>query len=123
MLKPAATLATMEQPAFVARRQQHLHYDASTALTVPAAGSSAGIVAFQNEQYHYYLGVRRHADGTEIFLEQAAGSAPQQLLSQVLPGAEPKQIQLKIAGDKVKCGSFMRWVAWVEITPTPTGSL
>jgi alpha-N-arabinofuranosidase len=100
ILKPAATLATMEQPAFVARRQQHLHYDASTALTVPAAGSSAGIAAFQNEQYHYYLGVRRHADGTEIFLEQAAGSAPQQLMSQVLPGTEPQQIQLKISGDK-----------------------
>lgn len=98
-LTPAASLATMEQPAFVARRQQHLHYDASTALTVPAAGSSAGIVAFQNEQYHYYLGVRRNADGAEIFLEQAAGSAPQQLLSQVVKGAQ-QQIQLKISGDK-----------------------
>ena len=98
-LQPAATLATMEQPAFVARRQQHLHYDASTALQLPAAGSSAGIAAFQNEQYHYYLGVRRHPDGAEIFVEQAAGAAPQQLLSQVVKGAQ-QQIQLKIAGDK-----------------------
>ncbi|MDZ7870572.1 MAG: glycoside hydrolase family 43 protein [Rheinheimera sp.] len=98
-LTPAASLATLEQPAFVARRQQHLHYDASTALTVPAAGSSAGLVAFQNEQYHYYLGVRRHPDGAEIFLEQAAGSAPQQLLSQVVKAAS-QQIQLKVSGDK-----------------------
>ncbi|MFC0047300.1 glycoside hydrolase family 43 protein [Rheinheimera tilapiae] len=98
-LKPAATLATMEQPAFVARRQQHLHYDASTALTVPAAGSSAGIAAFQNEQYHYYLGLRHHPDGAEIFLEQAAGAAPQQMLSQVVKGSQ-QQIQLKISGDK-----------------------
>ena len=98
-LNPAASLATLEQPAFVARRQQHLHYDASTALTVPAAGSSAGLVAFQNEQYHYYLGVRRNADGAEIFLEQAAGAAPQQLLSLVVKAAH-HQIQLKISGDK-----------------------
>ncbi len=83
----------------MARRQQHLHYDASTALQLPAAGSSAGIVAFQNEQYHYYLGVRRHPDGAEIFVEQAAGAAVQQLLSQVVKGAQ-QQIQLKIAGDK-----------------------
>ncbi|WP_348733841.1 glycoside hydrolase family 43 protein [Rheinheimera texasensis] len=98
-LNPAASLATLEQPAFVARRQQHLHYDASTALTVPAAGSSAGLVAFQNEQYHYYLGVRRNADGAEIFLEQAAGAAPQQLVSLVVKAAH-HQIQLKISGDK-----------------------
>lgn len=98
-LNPAASLATLEQPAFVARRQQHLHYDASTALQLPAVGSSAGLVAFQNEQYHYYLGVRRNADGAEIFLEQAAGAAPQQLLSLVVKGAH-QQIQLKISGDK-----------------------
>lgn len=98
-LTPAASLATLEQPAFVARRQQHLHYDASTALTLPSVGSSAGIAAFQNEQYHYYLGVRRHADGTEIFLEQAAGAAPVQLLSQIVPGTS-QPIQLKISGDK-----------------------
>ncbi len=97
-LNPAASLATLEQPAFVARRQQHLHFDASTALQLPAAGSSAGLVAFQNEQYHYYLGVRRHPDGAEIFLEQAAGSAPTQLLSQVV-NAAPQQIQLKVSGD------------------------
>lgn len=98
-LTPAASLATLEQPAFVARRQQHLHYDASTALQLPAEHSSAGLVAFQNEQYHYYLGVRRHPDGVEIFLEQAAGAAPQQLLSQVVKAA-PQQIQLKVSGDK-----------------------
>jgi len=98
-LQPAASLATMEQPAFVARRQQHLHYDASTGLQLPSAGSSAGLVAFQNEQYHYYLGVRHHPDGAEIFLEQAAGAAPQQLLSQVVKAA-PQQIQLKVSGDK-----------------------
>ncbi|MBU1309795.1 MAG: glycoside hydrolase family 43 protein [Gammaproteobacteria bacterium] len=93
----AVDLDSLAQPAFIARRQQHTHFDASTSLTPPPATASAGLVAFQNEQHHYYLGVRNNDSGTEVFLEQASGSAPQQIASLVLPSAANK-VQLKISG-------------------------
>ena len=71
------SLASLEQPAFIARRQQHMHYIASTELNLPQRpGLSAGLVAFQNETAHYYLGVKRAEDGYEIFIEQAKQAQP-----------------------------------------------
>jgi xylan 1,4-beta-xylosidase len=93
----AVALDSLAQPAFIARRQQHTHFEASSGVQIPPGGVSAGIVAFQNEQHHYYLGVRRHSAGAEVFLEQANGSAPQQIVSLSLPAA-PDSVQLKISG-------------------------
>ena len=92
------SLDTLQQPAFISRRQQHTHFTASTALTVPAMSVSAGIAAFQNEQHHYYLGVRRTDSGSEVFLEQANGTTPKQIASLPLPEATDK-LQLKISGN------------------------
>ena len=92
------SLDTLQQPAFISRRQQHTHFTASTALTVPAMPVSAGIAAFQNEQHHYYLGVRRTDSGSEVFLEQANGTTPKQIASLPLPQATDK-LQLKISGN------------------------
>lgn len=120
--KPAG-LDSMLQPAFVSRRQQHMHYESSTQLQVPAAGISAGIVAFQNEQYHYYLGVRQQTDQTQIFLEQAAGAAPKQLLSQKLPAVA--NVKLKISG---QAGQISFYYAvdngeWQPLGPVQDGKL
>jgi alpha-N-arabinofuranosidase len=116
-------LDSMLQPAFVSRRQQHMHYESSTQLQVPAAGISAGMVAFQNEQYHYYLGVRQQADQTQVFLEQAAGAAPKQLLSQNLPAAA--SVKLKISG---QAGQISFYYAvdngeWQALGPVQDGKL
>ena len=40
-------LDTLRNPSFLARRQQHLVFEASTALELPATGVSAGLAAFQ----------------------------------------------------------------------------
>ncbi len=71
----AAGLSSLGNPAFLARRQRHLRFDASTALQVPAQGASAGLAVFQDERHWYYLGVRRTQQGSELFLEQRAGDA------------------------------------------------
>jgi len=59
------------QPAFLARVQQHLDFSASTRMALPqAAGVVAGLVAFQSSDYHYFLGVRKKADGYTVSLEE-----------------------------------------------------
>jgi alpha-N-arabinofuranosidase len=62
-------------PSFVGRRQQHQRMTATTAIRyVPTRdGDKAGIVAFQNEDYYYFLGVTRDAGQTVVRLEKHAG--------------------------------------------------
>ncbi|GGW60663.1 glycoside hydrolase family 43 protein [Alishewanella tabrizica] len=99
-LKPGVGLSSFDQPSFVSRRQQHMHFEASTQMHIPAATvnqASAGIVAFQNETYHYYMGVRSKGDGKELFLEKAAGAAPEQIAALPL-AADATQLRLKISG-------------------------
>jgi len=62
--------------SFLARRQQHLTFDATTELEAPAGSQqvSAGLVAFQNQDYWFFLGVRRKTAGQlQLFLEKRAG--------------------------------------------------
>jgi xylan 1,4-beta-xylosidase len=65
------------QPSFVGRRQQHLEASASTALRyVPATdGDKAGLVAFQNDQYYYFLAVARTEGRNVVRLEKHAGTS------------------------------------------------
>ena len=59
------------RPAFLGRRQQHGHFDARLALQPPTQpGTSAGLAMYQDEKHWYFLGVRRQAEGLELFLQR-----------------------------------------------------
>jgi alpha-N-arabinofuranosidase len=90
-------LDTLKNPSFLARRQQHRDFEASTSLSVPAEeGTDAGIAAFQNENHWYFLGVRRTGEGTQLFLQKDSGADPQTIASMVIaPGNE---LKLRIEG-------------------------
>ncbi|NZA25112.1 glycoside hydrolase family 43 protein [Luteimonas sp. SJ-92] len=84
----AEGLDTLRNPAYLARRQQHLAFEASTALRLPAEpGTEAGLAAFQNERYWYFLGVRRGANAAEaeVFLERSAGDGRELVATAALP--------------------------------------
>jgi xylan 1,4-beta-xylosidase len=55
------------QPSFIGRRQQHTHATVSTAMAYAPTrpGDKAGLVAFQNDDFYYFLGVTR-ADGKSV---------------------------------------------------------
>ena len=65
--------------SFLARRQQHLNFDAITALGIrpPRGGVAAGLAAYQNENYWYFFGTRRVGSGLQVFLERNAGKGAQ----------------------------------------------
>jgi xylan 1,4-beta-xylosidase len=95
-------LESLENMSFLGRRQQHLAFDASTELEVPATpGMSVGLVAFQNENYWYFLGVRRNKAAApkplQLFLEKRGGKQTQ-IVAQTDIGASP-HLKLKIAAD------------------------
>ncbi|KAF1716536.1 glycoside hydrolase 43 family protein [Pseudoxanthomonas yeongjuensis] len=91
-------LDTLRNPAFLARRQQHTTFEASTALRVPVeAGTEAGIAAFQNETHWYFLGVRRQGKRMELFLEKNGGEGGRIVATTMLPASD--SLELKITGD------------------------
>ena len=94
----AIGLDSSRNPSFLARRQQHLAFEASTSLAVPEnAGIAAGIAAFQGEKYWYFLGVRRSGRHAELFLEKSGGREAETIATKrIEPNA---QLKLKIAGD------------------------
>ena len=93
-------LDTLHNPAFLGRRQQHLRFEASTAMSRPAPGVAAGLAAFQSEAYWYFLGVRSlSADRVTIFLEgRDGGGATHTLATRDLDAGTG--LRLKIVGDE-----------------------
>ena len=69
------TLGGKAQPSFWGRRQQHLDASASTVVRFSPVGPGdrAGIVALQNDDYFFFLGLRRDQDGQKLVLERRAG--------------------------------------------------
>jgi beta-xylosidase len=63
------------QPSFIGRRQQHIVASASTAMRFEPQhpGDKAGLVAFQNEAHHYFIGVARTGDTTVVRVELSDG--------------------------------------------------
>ncbi len=104
VLEPrAVALTSREQPAFLGRRQQHANFTATAGLRLPSApGYSAGVVAFQNETYNLYLGVRRAGEGAEVFLERIATrderAHPEVVARRHLAAPLPSSLQLRIEG-------------------------
>jgi alpha-N-arabinofuranosidase len=103
------SMATFGQPAYLGRRQQHQRFKASTELRLPAdRRRSAGIVAFQNETHHYYLGARRNGEGYDVFLEQASGGAPEIVQRTRIDARPGSPLILEISGDKGDIGFSYR---------------
>jgi alpha-N-arabinofuranosidase len=93
----AVNLDARRNTSFLARRQQDLKFDAVTELSPPTApGVSAGLAAFQNENYWYFLGARRDADGLRVFLERRAGEDRKVFTSDPVVAGK---LKLRISGD------------------------
>lgn len=72
-----ARLGRIEQPSYVARRQQHAYATASTALQFDAKcdGDRAGIAVVQGDQHYYLLTTGIHRGERVVRLEKSGGAA------------------------------------------------
>jgi xylan 1,4-beta-xylosidase len=108
-------LDSLEQPAFLGRRQQHTKFNASTTFEMPAENTSAGIVALQSETAHYYFGAQQKGKKIELFIEQANNNKPAVIQQKTINDlAIP--ITLTLTGDAGKI-SFYYTNAQGELTP------
>ncbi|WP_156170499.1 glycoside hydrolase family 43 protein [Luteimonas sp. FCS-9] len=109
-------LDSLHSPAFLARRQQHLAFEASTALAVPTeVGVSAGLALFQGERHWLFLGARRAGQGAQLFLERHDGDARDIVATAAIAADAP--LTLKVVADGAhyafayKDGDDWRWLA------------
>lgn len=101
------TISGTGNPSYLARRVQHARFKASATLDVPAGpGVSAGIVVFQNETHHYFLGIRKAEHGTTVFLEEASGAGPARVVASTDIEASPEPIQLSLVAEDGTIGFF-----------------
>lgn len=96
-------------PSLLARRQQHLNAIATTQLRFNplSSGAEAGIVAFQNDEYWYFLGLGRDHGKPVIRLRRRAGdkepSGGTIIAAARLPPAPGAPIQLRVSA---RSGSY-----------------
>jgi alpha-N-arabinofuranosidase len=109
--------------SFLARRQQHLKFDASTRLTPPARdGVSAGIAAYQNEKHWYFFGTRRDASGLKIFVERHFGNELK-VFDSDLPSV-PAMLRLRISADGSRYSFFYdTGEGWKALRENDDGSI
>jgi xylan 1,4-beta-xylosidase len=100
LLTPRSELLSGKgNPSFLGRRLQHSKFETSLKLEAPSTpGTSAGLVAIQNEMHYYYCGVRRTADALTVFVELQNGPKPETLVTRPLP-PNAASIELRLSGD------------------------
>ena len=86
---------------------------------------SAGLAAFQNEQHHFYMGVRRDGGEWSIFLEEAAGSEPEVIAEQALQPDDSNAIVLRVeAGGRPYAFSYrFDGGDWITLAEDLDGSI
>lgn len=90
-----AGLDSLQNMSFLARRQQHTSFDASTEVELPTENAhlAVGLAAFQNENFWYFLGIRA---GT-VFLQKRGGHATVTRASVALRNKSARSVKLRIA--------------------------
>lgn len=97
-----ADITKRTQPSFVGRRQMHINATAVTRMRYAPAkeGDKAGLLAFQNDDYNYFMAVTLEGGKTVLRLEERSGdstrTSPKILASVPLDGDSAKDLHLKI---------------------------
>ena len=95
----SVNLTDKRNASFLARRQQHQNFDASTQLVTDLHnGAAAGLAAFQNEEHWYFLGTRAKDDGLQVFLERDAGQGVQVVAETRLPALHSLRLRISATG-------------------------
>jgi xylan 1,4-beta-xylosidase len=93
------TLAQKANSSFLARRQQHITFDASLAFEPPINEKvAAGMAAFQSEDYWYFLGAKRDGKQLRVFVRKKNGAAAETIAERVIPAAKSLSMKVSAAG-------------------------
>jgi alpha-N-arabinofuranosidase len=88
-------------PTYLGRRQQHIAFEASTALRLPRSKRiSGGLVAFQSQKHWYFLGCRRAGGSLLVFLEKKSGAEVQQVAAATVKSGSMIKLRISAEGGR-----------------------
>ena len=127
----SASLAGRAQPSFIARRQQHLIASASTAMRYEPAnpGDKAGLVALQNERFHYFVGLVKQKDGrvtVDVEQHRVIGGRDTTVVlasTQWTSGRDPMLLRIDARGDRYDFYYATRPGAWTALATDADGTM
>jgi xylan 1,4-beta-xylosidase len=92
-------LADSGNPSLLARRQQHVAGSATTRLRLRSSGGPerAGLVALQNDDFWYFLGVAESGGRSRVILDRRSGGPTARLASVPLPIRAGRPVWLRIS--------------------------
>jgi len=118
-------------PAFLARRQQHINASASTLLrfTPTRDGDEAGLAAFQSDDYWYFLALGREGGRGVLKLERragpnqpATGTTIASIPSPVAPG-QPLHLRIDARGGRYDFSYAVRDGEWQPLLRDADGTI
>lgn len=93
-------LTSKENVAYIGVHQAHPSYEVTTSVSIPRVSQlSGGIVAFQSENFHYYLGVKPVNSGYQVFLERTMEGETTLIASETFLSALDEAVSLRISGE------------------------
>lgn len=107
-------------PSFIGRRLQHMYASASTKIIYDPEeiGNEAGLIAFQNKDYYYFLGLMKNPEGeTIVQVEYSAGPKSRVITRKSLPINKKGEVYLKIEvrGDKYDFYYALKEGNWTKL--------
>ena len=94
----AATLDDVAAPAFVGRRQQHWHCEASARLDfAPGEGDEAGLAAFYYNEHHYEVALAQRAGRRRVIVRRRIGDLAAIVAEEDAP---PGPVELMIQAER-----------------------
>jgi alpha-N-arabinofuranosidase len=115
-------LSEKRNVSFLARRQQHTKFEATTELAAPPAGVVAGLAAFQNENYWFSFGTRLSAEGLpSVILERRKGEVTE---IEAVRIPHSNKVRLKISADGGKYSFYYdAGQGWKAVSENDDGSV
>jgi xylan 1,4-beta-xylosidase len=108
-LQPRHPLWQRGNPSYFGRRLQHAQFTAeiSVGISSMANGVDAGLVAFQNDEHHLFVGLGRDdANHVTAFVERVTRDADGKAKSERLAGqvfdASCRTVSIRISGDRMR---------------------
>ena len=125
-MKTSLRLA-LASASLLARRQQHMNATASTEVRFAprGEGDEAGLVALQNDDYWFFLGIRRRDGSDRIELRRRAGKTETIVASAPLPTRRQDPVQLRITarGGEYDFAYALGPGAWTELRRGEDGTI
>jgi xylan 1,4-beta-xylosidase len=109
-LQPRAIgLNSLRQPSFLGFRVQHTHCEMSLEVMPPTdTRIDSGLALLQNENFNFFIGIRRDGEGYEAFVEERAGGVAKTLARKSLKKISgPETVRLSAKIDANKCSFYM----------------